>query len=196
MYFFRMLWMWEVHSAVLMSGRGRWAYEAAKRSLDLMFTTTLAWEITTRIPEQHDGAKRLAQTCGFRHEFTSEPGCRWRGKVQPAEIWSLNLWQWIMRSSLQGLGEAFHNELAAQAKHAGIADPPHEPDSTHNAYVGAAWAMIAAGQPDKAVSVYNRWALAARHRIVALVNREPPEISMDIGLLRFRGLQFELVRPS
>lgn len=196
MYFKLLPGVYEVHSAVVPMGRGRWALKAARASLAMMFTHTDAAEILTRIPGGHLAAQGLATKCGFRHQFVAdEPGCLWRGNRVPAEIWSLTIQSWGERFDwFAGLGEWFHAELTRQAARRGIIEPPHAPDQVHNHYVGIALSMLVSGQPRKAVFWYNRWALAARHKPVILVCDDPIEIAMDIGVLRFDGESFELVR--
>ena len=197
MYFKLMDGIYEVHSFVLPAGRGRWAFYAAMASIDWIFTRTDAFEVMTRIPVGHVAAAGLASKCGFRLEFAAPNGSKWRGMQRDVEVWSLPIQCWAVRATgFEARGEFFHAQLATKALRMGVQEPPHDLEAVHNHYVGIALAMIDAGISRKAVGFYNRWAMAARHSPVVLLNEAPPEIAMDIGVLRFQGKDFELVRPS
>jgi hypothetical protein len=115
----------------------------------------------------------------------------------PVHIWGVRMPDWIGGTeAFDHLGEMFHAKLGDLAQKAGITEAPHPDDPVHNRYLGSCLAMIQAGRPAKAVLWYNRWAQAARHDLVTLVSENPVEIVTDIGLLRFAGADFELVRPS
>lgn len=196
MYFKLLPGVYEVHSFVLRRGRGSWALAAAQDSLSWIFTRTDAYEVLTRIPDGHAAATGLATKCGLRHEFSKTRGCKWRGLWVDAHVWGLRMQDWISRAEgFEEIGRAFHarlNEIARQE----IDEEPHADDATHNRYLGASLAMLAADRPQKAVFWYNRWAIAARHKPVMMISDRPVEIAMDIGVLRFIGTDFELLRPS
>ncbi len=179
----------EVHTAVLPSGRGKWALELAKTVLHHMFTATDCVEVITRIPQGHIAAKALAEAVGFRHHFTTPPECLFRGERVPCHIYMLTLQDWAMAApGLEERGAQFHAWLNRQVSEG----TPHADDPAHNRVVGVALDMLTAGNVSKAIVWYNRWSIAARHTLVSLVGENPPQIRFDAGILTFAedGIRF------
>lgn len=58
---------YEVHTQFLPSGRGALALTAAKESLRYMFGVMGAERIVTDVPDDNNGARRLALSVGFKH---------------------------------------------------------------------------------------------------------------------------------
>lgn len=187
--------VYEVHTQVVPEGRGQWALDFVRAGAHWMFTHTDAFEILTRVPRGHTAAKALTLAAGMNYEFTRPDGCRFRERVLPVDIYGFRIQDWVNHA--QGLverGAWFHDRLHAEAARLGIEDKPHGDDENHNRYVGATYDMVAGGQAGKAVTFYNRWALAARHPTIALISREPPVVRFDIGLLAMRGGDIEVIR--
>lgn len=185
--------IYEVHTVTLKTGRGRWAFDMAHAGARYMFTHTDAFEITTRIPREHLGARVLATHMGMTLDFTVDNGCKWRGKTQPIDIFSFRIQDWIKGADdCIDTGAWFHKRLVEEAQRIGVTDPPHPNDDVHNRYVGACLEMARGGQIHKAINFYNRWALCARQATVQLLALDPPTIKMDIGILRLMGDDIEV----
>lgn len=181
--------LYEVHTQILPTGRGRWAKEFVQACGEWMFTKSDAMEIITRVPQGHVAAKTLTMLAGGKYEFTRQDFCLFRGKNCPVDIYSCRLQDWMTTAPhMQEVGEEFHKHLHAEADRLGIKERPHESDANHNQYVGACIKMFQGGQKIKAVTFYNRWAVASRHETVAFVaDDETPVIKFDIGYLLIKG---------
>jgi len=180
---------YEVHSACLPSGRGRWMKDFAEAVLHFMFTQTDCIEVITRVPKGHIAARALTEAVGFHHHFTTLPECLFRGAKVPCHIYLLALQDWAMRApGLDERGAQFHAWLNRQV----TSGTPHEDDPAHNRVVGAALDMMLAGRVNKALIWYNRWSIAARHSQIALVGTQPPQVRFDAGILTFAedGIRF------
>lgn len=188
--------LYEVHTQALPEGRGRWVLDFVRAGMHWMFVNTDAVEIMTRVPRSHAAAKAVTLAAGMRYEFSRDPGVKFRGVVQPVDIYSIRIQDWISThpEALADRGEWLHQRMLQEARRLGVSDPPHDDDDSHNVYVGATYEMAAAGQMRKAVIFYNRWAIAARQKTIALVSEDPPAIRMDLGIMRFRDGDVEVVR--
>ena len=185
--------LFEVHTAILPGGRGTWALSFINTALSWMFINSDAWDIATRVPDGHIAAKAATIRSGARHEFTTTPGAMWRGKMTPMHTYSLRVQEWIGRASgLMETGEWLHRRMAEEARRLEIKVTPHEhEDDAHYRYVGACYLMTKAGQILKGASLYNRWALLARHKPILMIG-EPDAVKMDIGILRLKGDDIEI----
>jgi len=182
---------WEVHTAILPEGRGKWAREFAEASLHHMFTATDCVEAITRVPQGHVAARTLTLSCGFHEHFVTPPECPFRGGKVPATIFILSLQDWAMRRpDLAEIGDGFHRWMNERLR----GGQPHQPDDAHNRVVGAALEMLSAGNHRKAVIWYNRWAIAARHAQISLIGENPTQIRFDAGVLAFKDGTFSIER--
>ena len=180
--------IYEVHTACTETGRGEWIRQFVRQAAQFIFTQTDCYEVITRIPRKHVGARKLAQSVGMTFEFAVDGGCVWRGERQAVDIYSYRIQDWIKQANeLEPIGAIFHEKLHREAKRLGITDSGHPDWPDHDRYVGATWEMAKAGQVAKGVSFYSRWAIAARHSPIRLISLNPPEIEMDIGILTLRG---------
>jgi hypothetical protein len=180
--------IYEVHTAATDKGRGEWIRQFVRQAAQMMFTQTDCFEITTRIPRKHVGARKLAESVGMTFEFEIERGCAWRGKRQSVDIYSYRIQDWIKQAhELEPIGAEFHEKLHREAERLGITDKGHPDWPIHNKYVGATWLMARSGQLVKATNWYNRWSVVARHSPIKLIGLDPPTIEMDIGVLTLRG---------
>jgi len=192
--FYRMMpGIYEVHTVADKAGRGQWIHDFVRQAAQYMFTKTDCYEITTRIPRKHYGARQLAESVGMTYEFSIEDGCVWRGEKQTIDIYSYRIQDWIKQAyELESVGELFHEKLHREAHGLGITDAGHPPWPVHDRYVGAVWEMAKAGQIAKGCAFYNRWAQAARHSTIRLVSIDPPQIAMDLGILTLKGDDIEV----
>jgi hypothetical protein len=176
--------LYEAHTAVLPEYRGEWTNQLTEAAVNHMFLATDAYEIVTRVPKGHIGARTAAVTRGTRYEMTRENECVFMDRRCDVHLYSFRLQDWIVTADfLEEMGERFHDALHAEADRLGIQDKAHAPDPNHNKYVGAAIAMARNGQARKAAIFYNRWAVMCRHQPIALLEIEShPVIRIDHGL--------------
>jgi hypothetical protein len=180
--------VYEVHTQSLPEGRGRWIADFVRAASDWMFTRTDAYEIVTRIPVKHRAARMLSRYAGMKYEMTRPNECRWRGELQGCDIYSFRIQDWAINArAFYQSGAEFHDFLHAEAERLGVTEPPHDTDLNHNLYVGICLAMMEAGQVNKALNFYNRWALMVRHPIIQLVSTSPVTVRFDIGNLIFEN---------
>lgn len=179
---------YEFHTMILPEGRGEWAYAFAQAGARYMFCATDAIELLTRIPRGHFAAAALTQKMMFRHQFTTPAECRFRGKLVECSIFGLTLQDWAsFAPGFHDRGSEVHAWLNARCK-----GEPHPPDRDHNQVVGIAMTMAEMGQPQKAVTWFNRWAYAARHDPIELVSTDPLCIRFDAGELRMKDGQLAI----
>lgn len=181
--------LYEVHTAVLPQGRGDWTRRFADAGKRFMFTGTDAVEIMTRVPEGHEAAERLTHDVGFVHRFATPRETEFCGEMVSCAVSSITIQDWAADEQIHYAkkGAVFHEWLNRQ-----IAGTPHEPDPDHNAVVGVCLDMVAAGQIEKAIFWYSRWAVPARHPPITLVGLNPPQIRFDAGVLTMRDGELRL----
>lgn len=197
MFFYMQSGIYECHTQVLPEARGQWTSDLTLACVRWMFTRTPAYELVTRVPHGHIGAKAAALERGFVHEFTRPKECLFMGRMVDVGLYRLSIHGWVTQDdTLLSLGDRFHQLLHREADKLGIAALAHKEDENHNRYVGAAWEMLRNGQPEKGCSWYNRWAIMARHAPVKLVpGVDPVQVQIDHGMtLLFRGDDIEAVR--
>jgi len=188
--------VYEVHTQVLPEGRGKWSLDFVRAGSDWMFTRTDCYDILTRVPMGHVAARALALAAGMMPEFQRPDGCKFLGETRPVEIMSFRVQDWMRQApGLVELGMWFHAELQREAARLDVQEPAHTDDENHNRYAGAALAMIIAGQLKKGVALYNRWAVVSRHKVISIVEENPPVIRFDLGLLRFVEGRIQVSRP-
>ena len=176
--------IYEAHTVVDPCARGRWGRGMLQAVAHWMFTRTDAYDITTRIPEGHTGALAAAVKTGMRPEFVIPAGTIFRGRICDVHVLSFRVQDWMATAPrLVECGRWFHERLASEAWRLGIQNTPHGDMESHNRYVGAAAMMMFGGQPVKAATIYNRWAMIHRHRTIELVSASC--IKTDIGLIHF-----------
>lgn len=185
--------VYEAHTQVLPEHRGAWTDNLTHSAIYWMFTKTDCYELITRVPKPHIPARAAAVRSGGKYEFTRHDGCIFRGKQTPVDIFTIRIQDWCISGSfLEKAGQWFHDRLNAEAARNGINENPHEDDANHNFVVGAVFGMIIGGQLNKAINIYNRWALISRHAAIALSSINPPVIHMDIGYLTLKNGDIEL----
>jgi hypothetical protein len=186
--------LYEVHSFVLPSGRGGWFGEFSRSAVHWMFTRTDAVEILTRVPHGHIGAKAATIHAHGKYEWTRPKECRFLGRMVDVDIYSVRLADWILvADGLIERGQWFHDQINAEAKRLGIANPPHEDDENHNRMVGACVDMVFGSQFMKATCWYNRWSAASRHASVRLLSIDPFALQFDIGVITLDGGEIRIL---
>lgn len=190
--------VYEVHTQVKREGRGAWTNALTRACAHWMFLRTDAYEILTRVPHGHIGAKAAAQNAGMRYDFTREKECLFRGEMIDVHIYSFRLQDWLSSNpeGLTDVGRRFHGRLHQEAERLGVKDPSHADDENHNLYVGAAVEMVRSGFPVKAALTYNRWAIVSRHEPIHLVSLSPVVAKIDHGLyVTFEGDDIKVSLP-
>lgn len=190
--------LYEVHTQVLLSGRGEWTLAMAQSALHWMFARTNATEIMTRVPEGNKGALTLTLNLGAVREHTIQRAVTVGGRKVDWTIYRLTTQDWIRTAPmLEELGEHFHAELEAKARRAGVQVQIHPHDPWHDRHVGAAYAMFLGGQPLKAIGYYNRWAAMALAPMARLLSVDPEPV-VDIGEAKLvvRNGGFEILKGN
>lgn len=172
--------LYEAHSQCLPEGRGAWMVRCTAACLHWLFTHTDACEVVSKCPEGNLAAKGLARAVHLVYQFTNPQGWIADDKPIPADVYGLTIQRW-MRSApgLVERGQQFHRRLESEFARHGVAERPHPNDVNHDRYVGMACEMIFAGQPQKAVMFYNRFATMAGYAPIEMVSLEP--MAFDIG---------------
>lgn len=178
-----------IHTNLVPDCRGQDAEHACDEALSVAFIKTDATELLTMVPASVPQAKVMARRMGFRHLF-GRPALWPAGGVRhDVGFYGLTLSDWIARGSCADKGRWFHERM-----HELRADS-HPADPVHDAFVGAAVAMIVAGNVSKAVETYNRWARFALYQPVAVVSTDPLLIDIRQCVLRVEGDQFFVEAP-
>lgn len=177
--------IYEAHTQILPEGRGKWAFEATEVATSWMFTHTDAFEILTRVPRGHDGARMLAVHMGMKFEFTADIPRLFRGELTLMDTYSFRIQDWMPKAkSLADKGRWFHKTVGEQITKIGRIREAHEDMPTHNQYVGGCLEMARGGQVRKGVLLYNRWAAVARHTQIEFISEDPPVIKFDVGFVK------------
>ncbi len=172
--------LYEVHTQILPSGRGKWAVECVRGCLTYLFTRTNAVECMTRVPYGNIAAKALVKVVGGTREFSNPKGWIKDGRELSTEIYSLTIQDWTRAApDLPIWGEWLRRKVAGEYARIGRDDAPEMFDGQYDRYVGSAIAMLIGGQPGKAMAFYNRWAALAGAFPIKLLSAEP--LTLDCG---------------
>lgn len=156
--------IYEPHIAVLPEGRGTWIPRFLCQCRDWMFVNTDCFEILAFVPQTNDAVVRLAAHAGLMHEFELPEATEYLGEKTDVAIMGMRLQDWLLLAAdLVEPGQFFLAERVARPTYRHLA-------------VGAMCEMIRAGQVAKGLTVYNRFALAAREPVATLLKSDPPTI--------------------
>lgn len=186
--------IYDVHTAFLEKHRGRHAIRASLEAYRWMFTHTDCMVLQTRVPRFNKAAEKFCRIVGATFEF-----CRPRtwASEPPSDqsYWSLKYDDWVRRCpDVVVSGCTFHQRLDEEfARHKALHDN-HPDEECHDRYVGACAETIYAGQPEKAVILYNRWAMFAGYGLIRLVSRSPLLIDIGSALLMVEGDNFKVIQ--
>lgn len=167
---------YEIHTLFGKAGRGSFFRKAAFEMLRWMFTRTDAVEILTKCPDDNPGARMAASWVGFRERFRRADA--WKPGVG-VSYQALTVDGWSARDPQARIEGAKFHEALEWAK--GPEIHQHPEDAAHDHAVGAALLMAYAGQIDKGVAFYNRWAMFAGYAQVARVG--PYEIDIQDAMV-------------
>lgn len=152
--------VYELHTLFEPQGRGKAVLAQAAEMFRYVFVHTPALEIVTKVPDGNSAAGVAAAHAGFTDRFKSRNTSH-RG---------LTVQAWALKDSLTHLhGHTFHETLEQAKRASGCDLPVHPDDPTHDAIVGASLMMGFAGNLEKGVDLYNRWAIFAGYATIALV---------------------------
>ena len=184
--------VYEVHTQFVATHRGKGAVLAARDALHYIFTATDAQELLTKVPRNNPAALGLARLCHWRREYEHPRG--WLG--QPCEYWALRYNDWLWTTpSLQTTCDWFHGRLQEECARIGAPFEDH-PLDPHDRPVGATVAMILAGQVEKGLILYARFARVAGYTPMTLCSRVPLVIDIGECLLAVQGEDFVALPKS
>lgn len=187
--------IYEAHTQVLPAGRGQWALDTVNEALSWMFTSTDCVDIMTRVPKGNLAARALARAIHGKPEFRLEKGWIFNNQIVHADVFSLQIQEWMATSPLlEREGEKFHEDLEREYARLGKEQEIHPEDPLHNRYVGAASLMMRNGQPHKGVIFYNRWSGMAGYIPISIASIDPLVIDIQESLIAVESGSFYVLR--
>jgi hypothetical protein len=177
--------LYEAHSQFLPEGRGGHAVKAAKAGFRYMFAATDCVEIVSKVPADNAPADGFARVTGLTEKFNSR-GVSYRGLT-------LNRWVSLDAECLSE-GRAFHDALEAAKRDCGSELAIHEDDDAHDRAVGATALMVKAGNADKGVWSYNRWAAFAGYQTASLLSQNPVIIDVRDAVVTLADGRMEVLK--
>jgi Protein of unknown function (DUF2824) len=186
--------IYEVHTNFLPGYRGRMAINISKMAYQWMFMHTDCMILQTRVPAFNKAADLFCKIVGATKEF--ERKSVWPTKTGDVDMsfWSLRYEDWVRKANVQEAGHAFHQKLESERIRHGVDEPLHADDECHDRYVGACVEMIYAGQPEKAIVLYNRWARFSGYGQISLVAKSPLVIDIGDALLQVGDKDFKVIK--
>lgn len=171
--------LYVAHTMALPSARGRPMLELMRDGFAHIFTATDAVEITSFVPDGNQPATRWAETAGFRPTFRREAFFDLGGDLVGGQFYSLAYADWVLSHKPNyAEGERFHDLL-----HAAGEIVAHPDDLVHDAFVGATILGIKAGNTQKAVNLFNRWASVAMYQPAIVVSEHPVIVETGDAIL-------------
>jgi hypothetical protein len=183
---------YEIHSMFRPTGHG--VVAAMREALTYCFTATDAVELVTKVPVGNKAADGLATLAGFR--LQGSVTMPWaHGERRAVEIRTLRIEDWAQRARLATeLGHWLHDRFAVVLKSRHSSLPPHSPDDPlHDQMAGAAVAMVRAGNPQKAVLFYNRWASVTGYPGIRILRYQPTVLDLEGIIVEVRGEEIEVL---
>lgn len=187
--------LYELHTSILTSGRGRWTLRAAAEAFFFMFTQTDCVEIVTKVPDENRPALAAAKLSGMTLDWVSPRGWERNGESCAVPIYSLRVADWpdTCPAALRPIGEWFHDSTQAQLKAQGRPPIEHAEDPFHDVVAGAVVAMIHGGQIMKGITYYNRRAGVAKTPYMRLVSAAPLVLDLHDCRVRVADELFEVL---
>lgn len=181
----------EAHTIFLPGHRGINAVRQAALALEYVFIYTTCHEVDTKVPLFNDGAAQLANVLGFRLLF-KRPDAWLRNMVNHTVLYyQLGIDDWITQGHCIVSGVEFHRKLERELPD----HDKHPADRIHDCYVGAAVELIKAGNVDKAILFYNRWAILAGYQQIRKVSDDPLVIDAKEFLITVSEGDFSVRKP-
>ena len=184
--------IYEVHIAFLPEYRGSYAKQAFLIASRLMFMTTPAITLLIRIPDNNPAGRFFYAGMGAKQEFRREAIWPTHDGHIGQSYWTIRYDDWILSNEeMLACGAMFIDQLSdfsGQLGHAG-----EEFDPCAQRYLGAFMLMGCAGQVDKAVILFNRFAGFANLGRFILISREPSVVDTGATLLQFVDNDFKVL---
>ena len=150
----------EVHTCMSNKCRGKRAVQAGKQGITWVFTQTSANKVVSYCPSDARQALPFAMAVGMKVDHVGE---------DKTHV-SIGIDDWFRdegMKSFEKLGHTFHELLFTSLDH-----ETHPDDDNHDAAVGLAWYIAAAGAgPEKAEAIFNRWAAQFGYAPVKFLTR-------------------------
>lgn len=180
---------YEVHSMFLPEARGQ-TVQAMREGMEYMFARTDCLRLVTRVPDGNQPAANLAAAGGFRRLFHRDNA--WNGAG--AAYMAVSLEDWALGNpDLEADGEWFHQKLEQAKAEADSELLAHDHDSAHERAVGATVLMMRAGNVNKGLAFYNRWAVFAGYQPIALLSDAPPVLDLGDAVVELKNGDMEIL---
>lgn len=170
------------HTLALPSARGKPMLKLMEEGFAYLFLETDAVEVTTFVPDGNLAADRWAKIAGFRETFRREAFFPYGAdeEMVGGSFRSLKYEDWVLRHKPNlRAGERFHDLIQAASPNLGT----HPDDQVHDAFVGAAVLGVQAGNTQKAIALFNRWAAQAMYQLATVVSEHPVIIETGDAVL-------------
>lgn len=185
---------YEVHSLFLPERPRGETVRAMRAAVNYFFAFTDGWELVTKVPVSNLAAIGLARLAGFEALFNAR--IQWSAADRCELVFlSLSIDRWALHAAeTLTLGGWLHEQFEqAKAAHASRLPAHSDDDDAHDRMAGAAVLMVQAGQPQKAVEFYNRWAKFAGYPGVRLLRESPTVLDLEGLVIEARGQEIEVL---
>ncbi len=187
--------IYEVHTSFLAEHRGRNAIRASLEAYRWMFTHTDCMILQTKVPAFNKAAEKFCKIVGAIREFDRRDV--WLTEHGPVNMsyWSMKYEDWLRQTpALMESGRAFHKRLDEEMERHGVTEENHPDEDCHDLYVGVCAEMIYAGQPEKAVVLYNRFARFSGYAPISLISKSPMLIDISSAILQVTNDTFKVIK--
>lgn len=187
--------IYEVHTSFLEKHRGRNAISASLAAYRWMFTHTDCMILQTKVPSFNKAAEKFCRIVGATFEFQRKAVWLTDHGAADMSYWSLKYEDWLrITPALMQSGKAFHERLDQECARHGVTEDIHPDEDCHDLYVGACAETIYAGQPEKAVVLYNRFARFSGYAPIAMVSKSPLLIDIGTAVLQVINDNFRVIQ--
>lgn len=182
--------LYVAHTLALPSARGRPMLKLFREGFEYMFTATDCVEVVTTCPDGNDAGARWAEVAGFTETDRRDDFFPMMGKLVGASYRSLLYRDWVLKHPPnRQRGRDFHTQLHA----ANPALALHAEDPVHDAWVGATIKGCQAGNVEKSVRLFNRWAVQHGYFPSAILSEKPPLIDTGDAILGLSDAGVEIL---
>lgn len=187
--------IYEVHTNFLPEYRGRNAIKVSQDAYKWMFDHTDCMVLQTRVPAFNKAADLFCKIVGATKEFERKAVWPTKNGDVDMSFWSLRYEDWVRKADgMQEAGHAFHQKLESERIRHGVDEPLHADEDCHDRYVGACVKMIYAGQPEKAIVLYNRFARFSGYGQISLIAKSPLVVDIGDALLQVGDRDFKVIK--
>lgn len=170
------------HTLALPAARGKPMLKLMEEGFAYLFLETDAVEVATFVPDSNLAADRWAVIAGFRETFRRESFFPYGDEehLDGGSFRSLKYEEWVLRHKPNRVaGEQFHDMIHAASPSLGT----HPDDPVHDAFVGATIRGVKAGNTQKAIVLFNRWAAQAMYQPATIISEHPVVIETGDAVL-------------